>query len=277
MVLTATEFFSKQPSEKEEQKFWSAIQLPNRTYKTTNEKRLDDLNLAAIGYWNSNQFSPASALDVGVSSGITTLEWLTAMRSAGLTPKVTATDISLNAKIVRPLPFFRVLVRDTPNMEPLQHSLFGWPLNPFFHFGLRSMLGAAATAVLYNPLRLLGMPMPVERTVKMVSPRVSRQEDISFVEDDIFDSQSKARLGKFDVVRAANILNLGYFSATKLELALKNIKRMLNGPGSFFIVVRTLSDGSNHGAMYRLDASDRFNLVTSLGEGSEIDKLVRSN
>lgn len=274
MAVSAIDFFLGDPSEAQEREFWSSLRLSNRTFKTTTEKRLGDLNAAAIGYWRETGFAPQSVLDVAASSGVTSIEWLQAMRAAGFAPQMVATDISLNAKIVRLLPFYSVLVRDNAKMEPMQHILFGLPLTPYFNYGIRSSLGAAVTYLLYRPLRALAAPITSEKPVQLVSPKVRAVGGITFVEDDLFDSTSKAGLGAFDVVRAANILNLGYFPEAVLRKALANLKAVLRGPGSFLIVVRSHADGSNHGGMYRLTAAHHFELVRSVGQGSEIGDLV---
>ena len=75
-------------------------------------------------------------------------------------------------------------------------------------------------------------------------------------------------------MRAANILNRDYFPETKLAEALTIIRSLLNGEGSYLIVARTLTDGSNHGTMFRLGPDGRFAAVMTIGGGSEIADLV---
>lgn len=273
MAVSAIDVFLGSPTEEQEREFWKSLRLPNRTFKTTTEKRLEDLNAAAIEFWRETGFAPQTVLDVAASSGVTTIEWLEAMRAAGFSPRMTATDISLNGKIFHLLPFYSVLVHDNAKQEPLQHIIFGGPLTPYFDYGIRSTLGAAITHLIYKPLRALRASNNGQ-SVRLVSPKVAAQAGITFIEDDLFDGASKERLGKFDVVRAANILNHGYFPEPVLRKALANLKSVLRGPGSCLIVVRTIAEGSNHGGIYRLTPDNRFELMRSVGQGSEIGELI---
>ena len=157
-----------------------------------------------------------------------------------------ATDIWIEARLIRALPFFRVLLLDNANGLPLQYELFGRAVRARLS---RDFAASAATAIL-------------------------SRGTISFVEDDVFDAGSKAQLGRFDAIRAANILNLAYFSEAKLRAALDNLVGMLKGPGSFLILCRTHDDGSNHGAMFRLNENGTLDAVLRVGDGSELEALV---
>ena len=82
-------------------------------------------------------------------------------------------------------------------------------------------------------------------------------------------------LRRFDVIRAANILNRCYFNRDQLRCAVANLKERLSGPGSRLIVNRTLTeDGSNHATMFRLTEARHFDAEVRLGQGSEIEDVV---
>src|SRR5579862_7191275 len=172
MAMNAETFFSKIPTLEEERDFWRTIRLPNKTWKTTAANRLDDVNASTIGYWNKIGFAPEDVLDVAISSGITTIEWSEALRLAGFFARLVATDIALNAKILRPLPFFSVLVRDTPEMQPLQYGLFHWGVMSTINRGVRAPLSSALAIGLYRALKALSFPMNATKSVQLLSPRV---------------------------------------------------------------------------------------------------------
>jgi hypothetical protein len=269
MVMTAARFFSGRSQLKDELAFWDRIRLPNKTWRTTTKGRFDDLNAQVAAEWRQSEFVPHRALDIAVSSGITSLEWLQAMEAEGFRPRMTATDIALDALLVEYRPFYRVLVLDTPEREPLQHDLFGVAVCPFLQLSGTLPLRVVAMAV-HRAVR--GTSPASVKPVKLVSPEAVRR--IDFIEDDLFDAGSKPRLGAFDVIRAANILNRNYFAETKLKEALLILRSLLAGEGSRLIVARTLTGGANHGTMFRLGAEGRLDPVMTIGEGSEIADLV---
>jgi hypothetical protein len=269
MRMTASNFFSGRTQLKDELAFWDGIRLPNKTWRTTTRGRFDDLNALVTAHWRQEGFVPNRILDVAASSGITTLEWQRSMQADGLEPRMTATDIALDALLVQYLSFYRVLVLDTWKREPLQHDLFGIAIFPFLQMSSTLPLRLVASG-LYNIVRRLS-PVSSKR-VKLVSPEAATS--IDFVQDDLFDAASKARLGKFDVIRAANILNRDYFPAPKLVQALTTLRARLTGAGSSLIIARTVADRSNHGTMFRLSADGRFEPSIKVGQGSEISDLV---
>jgi hypothetical protein len=76
-------------TEDDEARFFSPLRLKNDTYKITRSHRLDDLNDLV------NQLVPRrhlKVMDVAVSSGTTTLEWIEALHKAGIDHDMTAGD-----------------------------------------------------------------------------------------------------------------------------------------------------------------------------------------
>jgi hypothetical protein len=100
-MLTASEYYSTQPlTPEQEATFFTGVRLANGVYKTTADHRMDDLNEVALSRWHATAFRPKEIMDVGVSSGITTVEWLEALSGAGLKVRMVGTDVSLSAHIV---------------------------------------------------------------------------------------------------------------------------------------------------------------------------------
>jgi hypothetical protein len=86
---TVSEFLSN-PTPELEKNFFARMRLPNKTLKTTKANRLDDLNVFALP-WIASKPSP-SVMDVAVSSGISTVEWLQFLSNSGISCTMVATD-----------------------------------------------------------------------------------------------------------------------------------------------------------------------------------------
>jgi hypothetical protein len=78
--------------------------------------------------------------------------------------------------------------------------------------------------------------------------------------------------GVFDVVRAANILNLSYFRDTDLVRMIRAILKRVAADG-FLLVLRTGADGINRGTMYHR-SHDGLAVLEHLNGGSEVQTLV---
>jgi len=76
------------------------------------------------------------------------------------------------------------------------------------------------------------------------------------------------------VIRAANILNVSYFSESILRRMISNLKMRLSKHG-LLIVCRTKADRSNHGTIFQLQG-DSFTALGRIGDGSEVEHLVNT-
>lgn len=273
MVIAARRLFRESVSPRREDLFWKTLRLSNHTWKTTYSNRLNDLNAIMINHWRQSGFSPSRILDIGASSGVTSLELWKAVRAAGWQPEVIATDVSLDARLLIFFPFFRVLVPDGDDSKPLQYDLFGCGVRAYL--GPRTFPISSLAISIYWLIRALGIKCRTEK-LRLITPRARYCERLHFVQDDLFDETSKAELGRFDVVRVANILNLGYFSKEKIAQGIRNIKGVLQPDNSFLVAVRTLPDGTNHGSIFRLTGG-KFHSVASIGSGSEIAELIANS
>jgi hypothetical protein len=104
--------------------------------------------------------------------------------------------------------------------------------------------------------------------ISMVSGSVERTHSVVVLEEDIL---SPADLGTFDAIRAANVLNLCYFSESEIRQMLKAIASRLV-PGGLLLVART-EEGINHATMFSL-RDGRLTPVGALNRGSEIAHMV---
>jgi hypothetical protein len=103
--------------------------LSNGTFKTTSDRRMDDLNTFVVDQWHRSGVRVDEALDLGASSGVSTLEWLDALTNAGHDVHMTATDLALWMNVIQLGPGFFVL-EDASGL-PLQRILFGLRLRPW--------------------------------------------------------------------------------------------------------------------------------------------------
>lgn len=288
---TAAKLFSKQlgatpepwteeEQERAERAFFAAIKLSNGTFKTTNAGRFADVDDRLVAYLAEHDHAPRHCLDIAVSSGRTTLEWLHRMRVAGLEPSMTATDATMTAFLTRPRLGCAVLAdRDG---APLQYDVVGHALRPWRR-RLDYLTGYAILGALANlAYRLSGLRESIRRQagalseIQLVSPLVGGESGIELLEDDLTRPNPPALKARFDLVRAANILTPGTFSRAQLATMLATIRERLAGPGALLLVCRTDQEGVNDASLFRLGADGRFSVELRLGAGSEIEDLVLS-
>jgi hypothetical protein len=257
----------------QERDFFGSIRLSNGVFKTTDRRRMDDVNAMVVRQWQASDARPREILDVGASSAVSTVEWVDSLAEAGFEIQAVATDLSLFSQIITLSPNHQVLVDGDGYV--LQHVFFGVAIRPWRRrLDLVTgywLLSAAANAVTRAKLRRRAEN---GERVMLVSRSARDHKRISFVEDDIFKLGRADFRDRFDAIRAANILNRGYFTDTLLARAVAVLKDRLAGPGSLLVVARTDDDGSNHATLFRLDGRGRFERLDKVGKGSEIEDIV---
>src|SRR5271154_1586230 len=267
-----------------EYEFFRRVVLPNGTFKTTVANRLDDLNQAALPYIARFAESPVKIMDVGVSSGVSTLEWHDQLLAERITCDITATDLMIYASLVSLAPQLAVLIDGKRNI--LHMDIFGRGAPPVaegaqgIFAGLVRMLfrGAMMVDNQLPPLRgrireqangRLLMCQPVT----LLSKRFAQCESLSLVEEDLLAPEHPEFKGAFHVVRAANILIRAYFSDSALTQIVNKLKERLK-PNGLFIVCRTDNIGVNHATIFEFTAESRFRVLLRLGDGSEVEEVL---
>lgn len=279
MVLTASVFFTRQPDAitmADEAAFFTSLKAGNNTFKKTGGGRFQALDAAIVRQLDGQPPLIGELLDIGISSGITTLELDAALTKAGHALRVTGTDLSLDAFIVPVMPGWRALVDGSGH--PLQYDMVGRSVRPW-----RRRLDWFDGMVVFRGLvNRFGKPRArrslasnrIIQQVRLLSPRLTRRQDITVVRDDV-TVENTALVGRFDIVRAANILNLDYFDTPTLRRALANVTSYLAGPGALLLVARTLGNDEHHGTLFQIvEQGDGFRIVERYGEGSEVEALV---
>ena len=268
--------------EESEDLFFHSIELRNGTRKTTRHRRLDDLNILVQGLLPPQR--PLEIMDVAVSSGISSAEWLVSLERAGIDCHMLAGDAVVDAFLISLGRGLRALADKTGHLMQLDIAGEAVRLPPprrrdrirYLPFILlmraaTRLFGAQARARAHpggQPLRRLGATC---HPLTLMSPSLRRLPQLRAVEDDILVNTSYPQ--RFHVLRAANILNRAYFDVPTLERMLLNLRGRLL-PGGMLIVCRSSEAGVNHGTVFTLGDDGRFRSIARLNEGSEIADLV---
>lgn len=260
-----------------EANFFSGLKTGNNTFKRTEPGRLRTIDAALVARIGEAGGAIRDVLDLGISSGVTTLELRTALQTAGHDVAVTGTDRVLRAELID-LPWgCRALVEPTGHV--LQYEVMGRSVRPWRR-RLDYVTGMAA--VRWSTNRLLASSVAerrrakgFKRAVMLVSPRLSQASAVTLIEDDI-TVRNQELTGRFQLVRAANLLNLHYFAPAALQQAIGNVLSYLNGPGSWLLVVRTHDAADHHGTLFRVQPEGTLAVVERYGNGSEAEGLILS-
>jgi hypothetical protein len=226
-------------------------------------------------------------LDVGISSGITTLEWMRSVEDRQIEYQLDAIDSCLDAKLVSVGSFFHVLIDS--QARPLQFEVLGWVTSADYGHNIISRLKRAVIIFFLRVMyRTLTAPIATHfkthhrrdareigpyriRSLQLVTLALTERKGVRLFEMDARDVD-KLQV-KYDLIRAANVLNKVYFPAPVLRAIVCKLMGQLNRDGRL-AVVRTNSRGRNNGSIYASDDSGRIVKTGQLGDGSEIDDLV---
>ena len=272
--------------EEREDLFFHSIELRNGTRKTTRHRRLDDLN--ALVHELLPEPRPLEIMDVAVSSGVSTAEWLVELERAGIECNMLAGDAVVEAFLISLGPRLRALVDRTGHLMQLDVGGEAIRMPPprrrdriryipctllmkaaTFLFDLGGQAGAQTGPQPGDPtLHRLGVTC---RPLTLMSPSLRQLPQLKAVEDDILLNTSYTQ--RFHALRAANILNLAYFDTATLERMVCNLRSRLL-PGGLLIVCRTNEKGVNNATVFTLEKDGRLTATARLNEGSEITDLV---
>lgn len=275
---TASAFFEMPPEEvtaHDEARFFGRLKGGNNTFKRTAAGRLAPIDTSVIAQIQASGDRLREMLDLGISSGTTTLELASALRAAGQRVAVMGTDRSLNAYLVD-LPIgCRALVE--PDGHVLQYDLWGLAIRPWRrrldYFSGMAIVGGTIDRLCRGAVMRRLRGGTGMRSVALISPRLKAFPAFAMVEDDVTVANSGFG-DRFDLVRAANILNRHYFDPNALERAIANVKGYLRGPGAWLLIVRTHGDSDHRGTLFRMNRDRTLDVVERYGTGSEIEAQV---
>lgn len=270
--------------EKRENRFFNQINISGTLYKTTYYHRLDDLNLVVDNCLPKNH--KLNIMDVAVSSGITTWEWMQHLKSSGIEFHMTAGDIAMDATMISISRSIKVLIGRYGKV--FQFDLFGWPL-PNSPMRLRGKIFKILNILLNmlirtnliknqrhrdGELKFVSNALFKITPLKLISNKISDAKNLDIIEDNI-QNDNPEHHSKYDVIRAANILNKQFFTDEVLIKMITNLRKKLK-PGGILVICRTLADKKNHATIFKLTDEHNFQAIETLGQGSEITSLVVS-
>ncbi len=255
-----------------EKSFFKSISLPNGTHKTTAPHRLTDVDQITCNLLANRK--AVRLLDVGISSGITTLELLNHFESRGIDVSGIGVDICIRAYLRS---FLGIEVLSDPEGNVLQVA------TPFFARGrphpsqesLQSKVLGLGIDLLESSLVRRGLlSSRRSRALKLVSPRLLDRNDFQIVEHDVALCMREWD-DSFDLVRAANVLNVDYFSPSHVGKMVLNLASWLKEGGLLAICRTNATDGSNHGSFYcKQESPSRLQHVHRMGQGYELEYLI---
>ena len=279
MSITASQYFSDDAAAitpEAEDRFFAGLKTGNNTFKRTAKDRFKRIDDRCTEMFTSANVQLSHVLDIGISSGTTTLALSKRLALAGQTPQIVGTDLSLGAYLLDVFPGLRVLV-DEQGL-PLQYELLGravraWVRRADYVTGVVILLGLLRALVKARVRRHLRYRERSTRKLWLLSRALRDEPRITVQRNDVFQL-SEEFVGRFDFIRAANILNRGYFGDADLRRALGNVVRYLSGPGAWLLVAR--SEGAKTaGTLFRLSPDgSRLIIMARVGTGSEIESLV---
>lgn len=279
MSITAKAFFHpahKPASTDVEDRFFSDLRTRNSTFKRTASDRFHDLDARCLESFQASTAAIGQVLDIGISSGATTLALYERLLASGHDPMVIGTDIAIDGRLVTAYPGVHVLTDEAGH--PLQYDVLGRVVRPW---GRRAdyATGMLAIRALTNAWlggraqRLVQRGARNVMPVRLVSPRMQAARNVQVEKNDIFVDTPAFR-HRFDFIRACNILNRGYFDEEQLRQAMRNIVGYLAGPGAFLLIARS-ARGRHVGSLFQVSANGRFlDVVDRFCGGSEVEWLM---
>src|SRR5579863_1685024 len=184
-----------------EREFYRSIQTSNGSKKSTGLQRLDAMNDLFFATLDRCRLVPQSVMDIGISSGVTTLEWLGEFDRRGFSVTMIATDLVMNVDLFAIGRHMRVLAERNGHL--LRIEVFGRGIRTFLRRRDYLTGGIVWRKVLCYATRRLLRTASHEGTYLLVSPALRGQDRIKLFDDDVLASNPPEFAGCADVVRVA--------------------------------------------------------------------------
>lgn len=259
-----------------EHEFHTRLILRNGVTRMTQPHRMDDLLPPIVERAIRIDSRPLRLLDVGCSAGISTLELHDALAKAGLACSTYGTDLLLHATLVSRSDGNSLLF--DKERQVLQIELGDWACSwlwqrrdSFFHprlsFAARMLIRDAESFRAALERSRAGYRVT---SVPLITSRAGACSDVTFAEENLM---APTLSGTFSIIRAANLLNLGYFQPEELRRMVQALCLRLE-EGGLLVVARTdPPHGINHATLFRYKQQ---HLIPEyrLNGGSEIETLI---
>jgi methylase of polypeptide subunit release factors len=261
-----------------ERAFFKGLLLRNGLYKTTEAHRMDAVLPLLVEHARVLPEHPLKVLDVGCSSGVTTVEMHRAFEDAGLDVETVGTDLTLFADYVTRENGAAMLFDSSGLL--LQVELGDWAspwrwrprdrvFRPFTVARAQALIEREGDTFLRARHETIAGFQATR--IALLSSLAQRSGHIRFCEEDVLAPTVE---GKFSLVRAANLLNPDHFTPAMLGRMIDALRARLVD-GGLLLIIR--SQGGSHpvhdGTLFRL-RGDRFEAVARVGAGSEIASMV---
>jgi len=238
---------------------YRAFFTSNATSKQTSGGRFWDLDQVARAIIAELKLD--SIHDIGVSSGVTSLDLYRTLITSGFPVKFFISDKYAMYGSTGQCPT-RILDADGSVMELYLCGVLGkrdisnkFPVTRLLHWLLadRPFDGPVRWFVLFDPQVLTH----IEKGL------------IERIDYDVFTTRMP---GAFSFVRCMNLLNLCYFHSEPIQTALRNIIESLK-EGGVLQIGRTLPDRTNHATFY-VKRRGRLDVVQQVGGGTELRGVI---
>lgn len=261
-----------------ERAFFAGLLMRNGLYKTTEVRRMDALLPMLVEHARLLPERPLKVLDVGCSSGVTTVEMHRALEDSGLEVETVGTDLTLFADYVTREDGAAMLFDSSGLLLQVEFGDWASPwrfrsrdrvFRPFTVARAQGLIEREGDTFLRARRETVA---GFEATrIALLSSLAQGSGHVRFCEEDILAPTVE---GPFSLIRAANLLNPDHFAPDVLERMLAALRaRMVEG--GLLLIVR--SQGGTHpvhdGTLFRRRGS-RFEAVARIGAGSEIARLV---
>lgn len=260
-----------------EEEFFTSLKLRNGTYKTTFQRRFTDIDHALLKFIESGDVAVDNVMDVGISSGSSTLELYQELHAAGYKSRITGTDMTPDAYFISVFPGCFALVDDTGyplRYDILNRTMKPWVVSEDYRSGFFVIRKCINICLGRRAKRLMRQTDSMNvRKVKLITPRLRDCADITVQKDDI-TQYNGAFEDRFSFIRVANVLNKGYFTNEELASIIGNIRQYLARPRGALLVVRTHENGTNHGSLFVIYKDGECKVLQRFGQGSEIEHIV---
>jgi len=269
--------------DKLETSFFHRIRLKNGVYKTTYSNRFTDVFECLAKHLPKNQH--LDVMDVAISAGISTYELSQALTSLNIEHKMHASDISLYGTLYPVTKYLDILLDS--NQYPLQFDFLGRSIPSSSSSLMPSAIQLVArtgSSILLKIIKLLHLSRIINvgnphgfhtKKITLVTKRLLNNPDFILHEENILTPTPKELLNTFNILRAANILNLSYFDEKTLASMILNLKSRLKTNG-LFVICRTseTKTGSNNGTIFKKLDNGELEVIDRVGAGSEIEDIV---
>ena len=262
-----------------ERRFLFGLRMRNGLFKGTHERRLDDTTALLLPWAKALPFRPLTVLDVGCSTGISTLELHNALLAHGLDCRTTGMDLEFELRSAPCSEGVNILY-DLQG-RPLQVDIGNWAMSWKMPPGKKDIVChprkvLRALWTLYTLKRTrdqhsesMGRGNEV-RTVPLIDRRALGIPGLKFAQGDILRPNDKET---YCIIRAVNVLNRTVLDRKTLDSMLEGLKQRLCD-GGLLLLGRACPSGSGNDAALYQKQGNRYNRMGSINGGSELDDSI---